>query len=461
MKDGRITFISALIFVLVGAALWCAAGTLTGITSFEYIGGISTEKHAVEQETKQKYITPPHIMAGGLWAICGAGIGILILLSYTARQKEDYFTPIPAFLTRVPLFRIFLKFVRLKTFAEAKTVPLVSFLFMLGGVLLPLLVLPKLATSETVIIRSAAVRIYAGFATTGFATMFILPFSLWLLSRFIPECKPAKYMEIPADTQNLGHYFTQGVWFTPYFSRDIVDKFKPKQHKDVIDVILGLALLATICLPIYFLVTQGWLPCFFVLCLLWMFNVTLYKFIPAQPPHQVLKQEYSDLVKASEEIRTWIRKYYIPGKILKKGEQLREKQSAQSAIKVFKEAVSRARESRDYFGRDATPADIAMLYIHLGFLQRMMNQWDDAVNSFRESLVLSERSIIPPSIISYDLNYVIAAYSLAEVNEVCGKLAESIDEYRKSLERAKYCRDWRGVAVIEEQLENCQKMFTS
>jgi hypothetical protein len=206
-KKGSTTLTSVLVFMLVGAVLWCAAGVSASLSSFQYVGGPGLESSVEKREIKDEYITPPHILAGGIWAICGAGVGILILLKYTGQQKEDYFTPIPPSLTRLLPFQILLKFVRLKTFAEAKTLNLVSFLSVLGGVLLPLLVLPKLATSEAVIIRPADVRIFAGLATTGFATMFILPLSLWLVATIIINGRQnVSY----SDRQKIiGEYFTK------------------------------------------------------------------------------------------------------------------------------------------------------------------------------------------------------------------------------------------------------------
>ena len=451
MKDGRITNLSALIFVLVGSVLWCAAGTCTGVLSFRYASSTGAEKPAVEQETKEQYITSAHSMAGGIWAICGVGTGILILLSYTNRQKEDYFTQPPS-----SAGRILLKFVRPKTLAEAKTVPLASLMSVLGGVLLPILVLPKLATSETVIIRTPAVRIFAGLATTGFATMFILPLSLWLMTIIVANCKYIRD-NLYSNRQIVALYFTKGEWFVPVFP---LDKIKSKRRVDPVEVVCQLLLWAIICLSVYYYVTMGAQACCFTLVIGWIIFVTVFKSLtilagPATPQtfNEQKEQEYLALRKATTRISSWAKTHFAQGNILEKGNQLRKVKSVGEVLQILENRVSPTSKYSSIKEGDPKKLQLAILYLQLGFLYRMINNLDKAENRLKDGVKILDKLHIESSCnADYANNLVIGLFRLAELSEVFGNSGEARNKYEESLRVAGSLGDKPTVEMIKGQI---------
>lgn len=198
MEKGKITFTSVLVFVQVGALLWCTAGIITGAWSFTSAGQITTNRSEAKQDFTDNYVTPPYIKTGGAWALCGGLAGLMILLSFTSRPKEEYFTDAP------PLPMILCK---PKSFAEAKTLPTGLFLSILGGILLPMFFLSKLTIPDTIVMRSPAIRVIIGCLTTLTATSFILPISLWLITKIIASGSHLGSSE--GDRQILGEYFTR------------------------------------------------------------------------------------------------------------------------------------------------------------------------------------------------------------------------------------------------------------
>jgi hypothetical protein len=460
MKDGRITLTSVLVFVLVGTILWCAAGTFTSVSSFQYIGGTGTEKLAVERDAKEKYITPPHIMAEGIWALCGVGTGILILLSYTSRQKEDYFTPLPSSLTRLRSYRLLPKFVRPKTLAEAKLVPLASLLGIIGGVLLSILLLPHLGTSETLLIRSAFVRVSFGLATTGFATMFILPFSLWLIARFAEKHNLGEDIFL-SDSQIIGRYITQGAWFIPAFP---LDEIKPKEFHNPFETacaFVTMVFFILVCWSVYHFAAQGLLPCCFTIILEFIIFAAVFGVLNtlAGPPvphvSENQRQAYLDLRKATTAIRSWAKNHFAHGKILEKENQLKDLKLVSKVERILEDRILAVAQYSSGPKNILSKFHYAILHMQLGFLYRMMNSLDKAEHHLQEGVaILDTLHTEVPCNDDYTNNLVIGLFRLAELSEVSEDAVNARKMYTRSLNIASSLKPEPIAEVIQSLIRN-------
>ncbi len=91
MVSKRRLYLTAL---AVGAVCWFSCGTVTGMASFDYAGPIHKNLGGPARENLEAH----SILAfevGGVWAACGALVGLLIMARFLAQPIEAHMTRIP------------------------------------------------------------------------------------------------------------------------------------------------------------------------------------------------------------------------------------------------------------------------------------------------------------------------------------------------------------------------------
>lgn len=111
---------------IVGAVVWLCCGTVTGMASFEYHGPV--HEH-IQGEDRENVVAFSNLAfkVGGVWALCGVLVGIIIMARFIAQPVRAHMTPVPrpSFGEHGP-----------KSESELKMVPVAIGLGLVGSILL-------------------------------------------------------------------------------------------------------------------------------------------------------------------------------------------------------------------------------------------------------------------------------------------------------------------------------------
>ncbi|UCF67404.1 MAG: hypothetical protein JSV80_16795, partial [Acidobacteriota bacterium] len=151
---------------IVGAVVWLCCGTVIGMASFEYHGPVHKNLEGQDRDNVIAYSNLA-FKVGGVWAVCGAVAGILIMARFLAQPSEAHFTPIP----RSSPGRT-----GPKSLSELRTMPVAAGIGLVGSILLYLLFIKKLALPPKTTLTTVG-PIIAVVGTT-ILSVSILPLSL-------------------------------------------------------------------------------------------------------------------------------------------------------------------------------------------------------------------------------------------------------------------------------------------
>jgi tetratricopeptide (TPR) repeat protein len=160
----------------------------------------------------------------------------------------------------------------------------------------------------------------------------------------------------------------------------------------------------------------------------------------------------ADFRKASRLIFSWARTYYRQGKLMERGNELRNMNLAQETIDLLEELIVEAQtQARSSSHRWA----LGIAHLELGFLYRMMNILDKAKFHIYDAVAILkelDQNGISNQRLRKDLGT--ALYRLAEVHHVSGEDRQALNEYKESLEIIGSLGDHSTAKVIRDQITN-------
>jgi len=185
---------------------------------------------------------------------------------------------------------------------------------------------------------------------------------------------------------------------------------------------------------------------------------TLWPFLLISFMRKLMPPGQFEFNKARERINFWMRSYYLPGKILKKGDRLKRFSRAKETIELLKKAILAQQKYGDI---PRAKLNIAIAYGEMGLLYRMMNMWEEAKEVLNESLTilnelnqkLKEHHLLAKEVKS-SLSLII--FRLGEIDHANGRFDIAIRRYRESIAIDKEIGDEESIKITELLLNELQ-----